>query len=240
MAPFLPNPYWTALETEQSSIALGDALARRFPPDVIPFAGVREPTPEAVASLHRLLAPGEVVYITGTQHPAHPGLSCTHSFPGLQMHHTGPVVPLPETSPAQPIEVLSGANAAEMVALTDVAYPGYFCQRTYTLGTYLGIRSPTGQLIAMCGERLAVPGRREISAVCTHPAHTGRGYAARLITDLLQRHQAAGLGSFLGVTGSNHRAIALYERLGFHIAGEIVWNRFERRPAQTPGPHSAI
>jgi predicted GNAT family acetyltransferase len=44
------------------------------------------------------------------------------------------------------------------------------------MGAYYGIRIGN-ELIAMAGERLAVPGFREISAVVTHPAHTGHGYA---------------------------------------------------------------
>ncbi len=103
-----------------------------------------------------------------------------------------------------------------MVALTDVAFPGYFRPRTYILGRYFGIEID-GQLIAMAGERLALPGYREISAVCTHPAHTGKGYAATLIQHLMRIHAAAGLRSFLHVSQSNQRAIALYERLGYKI-----------------------
>ena len=231
MSVFVPNPYWTALATEQRAIALGDGLALRFPADVIPFAGVREATAEAMDGLHNLLAPGEVVYVTGERLPRHAGLVCAKRFPGLQMHLTEAAEEVAAADDAPAIEVLTERNAAEMVALTDAAFPGYFRLRTWTLGTYLGVRAADGQLIAMCGERLAMPGLREVSAVCTHPAHTGRGYAGRLIAELLRRHRAAGVGSFLGVTGKNARAIALYERLGFRTAGEIVWNRIERRKA---------
>ena len=231
MPDFIPNPYWTALATEQSSIALGGDLARCFAADVIPFAGVREPIADAMDSLYGLLAPGEMTYVTGAALPAHAGLASPRSFPGWQMHFAGSMTLLPpeqESGNAPRIEVLTEHNAAEMVTLTDVAFPGYFRLRTWTLGRYFGIRAPGGQLIAMGGERLALPGLREISAVCTHPAHTGRGYAARLIGALIRLHTDAGLKSFLHVTGSNHRAIRLYERLGFVTTGEIVWNRIER------------
>ena len=147
-----------------------------------------------------------------------------HIPPGLASRDR----PLPFAAP--PIELLGEHNAAEMVALTDLAFPGYFRIRTWTLGTYLGIRAPDGELVAMGGERLALPGLREISAVCTHPAYTGRGYASRLVRELLRLHRDSGLRSFLHVTATNP-AVRLYEQLGFVTAGEIVWNRVQRRPA---------
>ena len=235
MSTFLANPYWLGLATEQSSIALGGSRARRFPADVVPFAGVREATPDAMRALYELLTPGEPIYVTGVSDaagradaslPAHPAIALRGSFPGWQMRHAGPIA---DASAAQVrIETLSGANADEMVALTNVAFPGYFRARTYTLGTYLGLRAPNGQLIAMGGERLALPGVREISAVCTHPEHRGHGYAAMLIAALLRLHRDAGLGSLLHVTASNTNAIALYERLGFSRSGKVVWNHLER------------
>jgi predicted GNAT family acetyltransferase len=79
-------------------------------------------------------------------------------------------------------------------------------------------------LIAMAGERLCIPGFHEISGVCTHPAHTGKGYARTLIVRLLREHENVGLRSFLHVGKSNTRAVAIYERLGFHVAdSERLW-----------------
>jgi predicted GNAT family acetyltransferase len=43
----------------------------------------------------------------------------------------------------------------------------------------MGIRWQ-GKLVAMAGERLKVPGYTELSAVCTHPEHTGKGYGGML------------------------------------------------------------
>jgi hypothetical protein len=34
------------------------------------------------------------------------------------------------------------------------------------------------KLVAMVGERLRVPGYREVSGVCTHPEYSRRGYAS--------------------------------------------------------------
>jgi predicted GNAT family acetyltransferase len=70
-------------------------------------------------------------------------------------------------------------------------------------------------LVAMSGQRLQVPGYTEVSAVCTHPEHTGKGYAAALMLEVMRRIRDRGETPFLHVRGDNSRAIALYERLGF-------------------------
>jgi predicted GNAT family acetyltransferase len=84
------------------------------------------------------------------------------------------------------------------------------------MGAYYGIRVE-GKLAAMAGERLCMTGYREISGVCTHPAHTGRGYARTLMTRLMQDHAAAGVKSFLHVGKANAHAIAIYERMRFRV-----------------------
>ena len=89
------------------------------------------------------------------------------------------------------------------------------------MGTYYGIRIDN-ELVAMAGERLAVPGFREISAVVTHPEHTGRGYATLLMNLLLQDHATAGRKSFLHVSEQNSRAIAIYKRMGFVVLRSVV------------------
>jgi predicted GNAT family acetyltransferase len=73
-----------------------------------------------------------------------------------------------------------------MIELTALTKPGPFSKRTHELGTYLGIRRD-GKLVAMAGERLKVPGYTEVSAVCTHPEHTGHGYARILMAEVMRR-----------------------------------------------------
>jgi predicted GNAT family acetyltransferase len=101
-----------------------------------------------------------------------------------------------------------------MVELATLTKPGPFGTRTHELGTYLGIRQ-AGKLVAISGERLKVPGHTEVSAVCTHPEHTGNGYAQALMTEVMRRIWDRGETPFLHVRGDNARAIAIYEKLGF-------------------------
>jgi GNAT superfamily N-acetyltransferase len=219
------NPFLHSLETEHAALATGSNLARRFPADVIPFAGLCAPDSASMAALRELLAPGEPIYVTGETLPATAGLKHEIELPGWQMHFGGPI-PEAVDEPTV-IRELYAADAPAMVGLTDVAFPGYFRPRTYVLGRYFGIEIDGG-LIAMAGERLALPGYREISAVCTHPAHVGKGYAAILIRHLMRVHAAAGLRSFLHVTQANLRAIALYERLGFSRTRPMIFHGLRR------------
>ena len=135
--------------------------------------------------------------------------------------------PAPPASPEVTIRPLAAADVPAMIHLTDVAFPTFFRPRTHTLGDYFGIHHD-GELVAMAGERIALPGFREISALCTHPAHTGKGYAAHLLHHLMRHHAAQGLKSFLHVSGSNSRAIALYERLGFTTTRTVIAREFSR------------
>ncbi len=223
--PPFSNPFYLALQTEQSAIAIGSSLALRYPADVIPFAGLSESTLPALNALRDLLAPQESIYITGDYLPEAPGLELRGSITGWQMHHSGPA-PKPAAE-APPIAALTAADSPAMVALTDAAFPGFFRSRTYVLGHYFGIHAG-GTLAAMAGERIALPGYREISAVCTLPGHTGKGYAAHLLRHILQFHAAAGIHSFLHVAAANQRAIELYERLGFQKTAPITFNRLRR------------
>ena len=70
----------------------------------------------------------------------------------------------------------------------------------------------------MAGERLAIPGYREVSAVCTHPAHLGHGYAQQLTREATATILADGDIPFLHVAGGNGAAIHIYEQLGFGAA----------------------
>jgi predicted GNAT family acetyltransferase len=140
------------------------------------------------------------------------------------------VLPEEVTPPDPTIEIvsLSDENAAEMVALTDLAFPGFFRKRTCEMGSYYGVRSD-GELIAMGGERLMLEGYSEISGVCTHPAHRGKGLAAGLIWRLVQDHRRDGIVSWLHVAASNHHAIELYRRLGFDVARKVTLTRISRK-----------
>jgi ribosomal protein S18 acetylase RimI-like enzyme len=224
------NPVLHSLQTRQRHLAQYAGSACKYQTDVAPFAAVSERTPEAMRDLHSLLAPGEATYMMGLRNAppllAVPGLKFGDPYPSVQMAFPENAA-LPELPRDIEIHPLSCANAPEMLALIEVAFPGFFRVRTCEMGRYYGIRAQ-GRLVAMAGERMAFDRYVEVSGVCTHPDHRGHGYAAALITRLLADHRRDGSLSFLHTGADNHRAIALYERLGFVLSHEIAFQRVVR------------
>src|SRR5215204_6062380 len=55
----LDRPVWSALESRQATLCVGNHLARRFAPGFGPFAAARDERPEALEALEELIAPCE-------------------------------------------------------------------------------------------------------------------------------------------------------------------------------------
>lgn len=211
----LDNPVWNALCTTHASLADGDDLAKRYPPEVAPYAAIRDLSSASFDSLARLVGPESVAAMfldTGCE-PA--GWSIIRSFRCVQMVWSNTATPSDAALADEGvIEELGGPDVDDMLALTRLTKPGPFGTRTYELGSYIGIRRD-GQLIAMAGERLRPAGHTEISAVCTHPEYQGHGYASALISALVRKIIARGEIPFLHVIEDNVSAIRLYLKLGF-------------------------
>jgi len=127
------------------------------------------------------------------------------------------------------IRTLCRADHPHMFELSKLAFPDYFRARTAELGEYLGIFVGP-RLVAMAGERLALEGLQEISAVCTHPDFVGRGYARRLTRALMRRHRERGVASFLHVSEANVPARRLYESMGFLTRASLPLGKVARGP----------
>lgn len=212
------NPAWHALQTRHRDFAVTASDACRYPADIAPFVAIAEPRQSAMRDLHSLLLPGESVWIFGEGHSRLPGLSFGRTIECLQMVLDESV---PVAAPTADIVRLGEAHSGEMVKLTELAFPGFFRPKTHETGTYYGVRS-NRELIAMGGERLALNGYSEISGVCAHPAHRGRGFAGNLMRQLVVDHRAKGVISWLRVISTNNTAIALYQSIGFGIARAVT------------------
>jgi ribosomal protein S18 acetylase RimI-like enzyme len=212
----LDNIIWKALTTRQAEFAESFKQVRKFMPEVSPLAAFPEPTPEGYESLTGLVDTGATIglFLDAPYQPQ-AGWSFLAGAPMPEMVYEGDGVPSSSASDPEIVE-LSAADVPEMMALTALTKPGPFHKRTYELGTYLGIRREK-KLVAMAGERLKVPGYTEVSAVCTHPDHTGHGYARILMIEVMQRILERGETPLLHVREDNVRAIQLYERLGFRL-----------------------
>ena len=212
----LDNPIWHALSTEQSALAQGNRLAKRFPIDVAPFGGLIDQSAAAYDALEEIL-PGAVTALALDAEPVLPR--------NWEMLQSGEMYQMIYEAPAyaddKPIfRELTEADVPEMLALTKLTEPGPFLPRTIELGAYLGVFD-AGSLVAMAGERLHLTGFTEISAVCTHPQHRGRGYGNALLSALIARIMRRGETPFLHVRTGNVTAIRLYEKLGFRVRAQL-------------------
>jgi predicted GNAT family acetyltransferase len=207
----LEKPPWSALTTTHAIFALGNDLARRYPPDIAPMAAIREVSDACLQALASLMAPGDIVGLFGAQPvPASGNLVAMAQMPVEQM-----VYEPREAAPATGKHVtLTMADIPEMMQLVELTKPGPFAARTIVLGSYIGIRK-AGQLVAMAGERMRFDGFTEISAVCTHPDHRGRGHALLLVGALIRGILDRGETPFLHIYSGNTNATALYNKLGF-------------------------
>ena len=116
-------------------------------------------------------------------------------------------------------------QCAYVLELTALVYPHYFRPRTMEMGRYFGIydfdSSGDGRLAAMAGERMGWDTHQEFSAICTHPDSNGRGYARRLTAMLTNENLARGRTPFLHASFENHRALRMYEQLGYVYRPDI-------------------
>src|SRR5271168_3320492 len=207
----LENVIWQALTTRHAQFAESFGEARRFVREVGPLGAFREHGPAGYEALAGLVEYGGTVGLfLDEPYETRSGWSFIAGAPLLQMIADSGVAAraLPDRG-IQLVE-LGPQDSAEMIELTSLTKPGPFSTRTHELGIYLGVRSE-GKLVAMAGERLKVPEHTEVSAVCTHPDHTGKGYARVLMTEIMRRIRERGETPFLHVRGDNTRAIAVYK-----------------------------
>lgn len=226
----LDNVVWHALTGPQSAFATTDSgRARRFTADVTPMAGVDDPTdPAAWAELAALLGDEATIVAFEPGSPMPEGWESLERFTGLQLTDdefaaesvSGSVstpVGAETAEPFAPFPIvrLGVDDVPRILGLIDRAKPGPFLPRTIEIGAYFGIFD--GEvLVAMAGERLRAPGWVEVSAVCTDADYRGRGFAARLVTAVVEHVHASGDRAFLHVVEGNP-ARKVYERLGFRV-----------------------
>lgn len=212
----LDTPVWSALTSGWSHLAQGDDRAWRLDPHYGPFAAAREP--DMASALADLIPEDGEVWMVGRDVGAVPtGTRVLRTAMLAQMVMDGP----PTEGPAMTGWVpLDDADGPEMHALAVMTKPGPFASRTHRFGGFIGVRDE-GRLIAMAGTRMRVPGYAEISGVCTHPDHRGKGHAKALMRIVAAAMVAEGNIPFLHAYADHHGTIALYETLGFRVRAEL-------------------
>ena len=222
----LDNPVWEALTTEDKRFNIGTPTPAYLPEDVSPLVGMEHWDEKNLASMDSLLPAGRSfsVMIAGEVRIP-PTFDILFTTPLYQMICTS-LQPIAQAGAS--IQDLGEADVPAMLALTALTKPGPFLQRTIDFGNYVGIFN-NGALVAMAGERLHLRGYTEVSAVCTHPDHLGKGFAAQLMTYACERILKQGNIPFLHVKTDNLRAIRKYEQLGFTKRADFYFAVVKKR-----------
>jgi ribosomal protein S18 acetylase RimI-like enzyme len=211
----LHNPVFQGLTTGDQHLSFGSENVKYFDEAVSPFVGFDEGYDQGFEELYDLLPPGRNILYAIPQPIDTPKVwQLLHEIKGVQMVYNKVSDALQYTFSPVPLDK---QFAAEMVELAKLTKPGPFGLRTIEFGHYYGIFDQD-KLVAMTGQRLHPQLFTEVSAVCTHPDHLGKGYASALVQHQVQLVLQQGKTPFLHVREDNSRAIALYERLGFSIS----------------------
>jgi GNAT superfamily N-acetyltransferase len=216
--PLLRNPVYHSLLQNDSHLGTHSGNVAWFDEAVSPFAGFEEGHENGFADLYHALPAGRfILYATPLSITPPKKWMLEEAVEGQQFLYKGSTIE--EEASFQPTR-LEEQHVPAMMELAALTRPGPFGPRTIEFGHYYGVWEGD-RLLAMTGQRLHIQNFTEISAVCTHPDCLGKGYATALV-----RHQAAlilrqGGIPFLHVRADNHRAIAVYERLGFTVQGPM-------------------
>lgn len=214
----LDNVVWNALQTTHQLFAEGTSQVQRYPVDTLQFVGCAQP---ASADLNEILpwtTSGERLIMIGELPVLPDNWALVRQLDCIQMVCDETV----HIDIKEEILPLGEADIPDMLELINQVQPGFFFKHTPSLGQYYGIRKE-GQLVAVAGERTKITGLVEVSAVCTHPSFTGRGYAQQLVTQIVNSNVAAGISLYLHFLTTNDRARKVYERLGFRDRRPITF-----------------
>ena len=215
----LDRPIWSALTTRQAGLALGDARALRYAPEYEPFGAAADASPVCYAALKALDRFDDHLVVVEAEPVLPPGAEADFALQPAVVQMIWSAKSAPGEADFEFGE-LGDADAAEMFELAHLTKPGPYAVHTHGLGGFIGVRRD-GRLIAMAGERMKPDGFTEVSGVCTHPDHRGKGYAAGLMRTVIAGMLARGDTPFLHAYAANAGAIALYESLGFTFRREM-------------------
>ena len=215
----LDNPVWHSLSETHKGFAIDYGNTKFYNPDYCPFGGFIDSENIADAIDHYSTL-NDNFFIVGEKPELSDAVKITKELVCLQMI----VYEKIELSIDTEIVRLTEIHNEELCALVNLVQPGYFKNKTPLLGNYFGIFKEN-QLVAITGERMKMNDFTEVSAIVTHPDHTGKGYAKQLITHVVNAVFEENKTPFLHVVESNIGAIKLYEKLGFVTRRKMsLWN----------------
>lgn len=216
----LDNPVWFSLSESHRSYSVDYEGAKFYHPDYCPFGGIETPKGSA-EHLEAYAEMADDFFVVGEQPEFPTQLVLKKALVCLQMVRHAPI----DTPITEKIALLGNEHAEALFQLVTLVQPGYFKRKTAALGNYFGIFKD-GALVAVSGERMKMDDFVEVSAIVTHPDHTGRGYAKQLIAHTVNRIFQQQKTPYLHVVESNLGAIQLYEKLGFTVRRKINFWHF--------------
>jgi len=221
----LDNPVWNSLISRHRHLAVVGEKAALYDPQVSMFAGVAENTEEAYVELAGIAEPGKPIAIKGDK--------ALDNHPDWVVMQSGEVFQMTCGTPIKYKDLeydrLTSDDLPQMMELVELTKPGPFYLRTIEMGKYIGFKVG-GKLVAMGGERLKPEGYTEISAICTHPEHRGKGYAKAITGALTNMVLERGETPFLYVYAYNAPAFNLYEKLGYKTRMTVETTVMMRKP----------
>ncbi|MBS1516665.1 MAG: GNAT family N-acetyltransferase [Bacteroidetes bacterium] len=215
----LDNPVWHSLSESHRKFSLNYSGMKFYHPDYCTFgaSGVIDEFPESADEYSNLT---DSFFIVGGKPRLSDRLKIYKKLICLQMIIRRRI----DSDITENIIPLSDANSNELYDLVNFVQPGYFRNKTFFLGNYYGIFK-NGRLVSVTGERMKMRGYTEVSAIVTHPDHTGKGYAKQLVAHTVNQIFTRERIPFLHVAETNTAAVRLYEKSGFTVRRKMsFWN----------------
>lgn len=219
----LDNVAWNSLNDNHRHLGILGEKAALYNPQISMIATVKDETSEAYTELAQITPPGVPVALVGYEAPDHPDWQLIRGAEVRQM-----VTETPIKYTEMDFVTLTEADLPQIGELIKLTQPGPFSPGTIKMGRYIGIKID-GNLVAMGGERMHPGDYVEISAICTHPDHRGKGMATAITGELTNNILERGLKPFLHV-GVNNTAYDLYEKLGYTYRRNVPGAAMIKKP----------
>lgn len=218
----LDNPVWHSLSETHKRFAVEYDHVKFYHPDYCPFGSFESPRniSNAISKYSTLT---ENFFIVG-ENPELPVLLKPENelICSQMIIHDKIDIDLGEN-----IVRLTKDYADELYQLVNQVQPGYFKEKTFLVGDYYGILKEN-KLVAVTGERMKMNKYVEVSAVVTHPSHTGNGYAKQLVAHAVNNIIDQDKIPYLHVAETNAAAISLYKKLGFRTRRKLSFWKIGR------------
>ena len=214
----LDNPAWNSLNEIHEKFSIEHKAIKFYNPEYCPFGGFIGQDMQGISEYSKLV---NSFFVIGEKPLLNESISLKRNLVCEQMILKTQInIDLRE----EIISLRDENQKQELFNLVNLVQPGYFKNKTVNLGRYFGIYKDN-KLVAVSGERMKMNEFTEISAIVTHPKHTGNGYASQLIKHITDQVFQENKIPYLHVVESNIHAIKLYKKLGFTTRRQIsFWN----------------